>query len=215
MKIINKHCFMLILIVMFVTVQGSAKSLWQDKNIYSAAESLKVGDILIVKVEDISQMKFTMSLTSKSSFNITANPDANITGFLPKVSSNKKSTNSDKTNFSGKGNLSISIAATITKKIKDGKYQISGIREYSLNGINSRFTVSGDVKPSLVRGQYIMSYNIANFRLEIKGRKEGLAIDLKREKLKEGANASAQLTEEEKQKIILDYLKKMMGELTR
>jgi flagellar basal body L-ring protein FlgH len=210
------HVFFFILALLLTfDYTAHSKSLWSDRNMYSSAASLSPGDILIVKIEDISQLRFSISLNDNSSFTISSKPDSNLTGFLPGVSANRSSTHSDKSDFSGKNNLSISIAATVTGRVKGGKYRISGSREYAFNGTKSRFSVSGTVNASHVKGRSIYSGDIADFRFEIKGSKEEADIDLKRGKLKEKESAVGSLTEDEKQKIIIDYLKKMLGELTR
>jgi hypothetical protein len=49
--------------------------------------------------------------------------------------------------------------------------------------------------------------------MEIRGLKQG--INLQRPPLQKDEKASTSLTEQEKQQIIIDYLKKMLGELTR
>ena len=204
-----------VLAVLFYTrIPLYPKSLWMDRNIYSSGGALKVGDIINVRIEDISQMRFSISINNNDTFSIVSNPDTNITGFLPKVSSDKQVRSSDRTDFSGRGAMVISIAARITGRLRDGKLKISGSRQYSFNGLASSFVVSGIVDPSLVSGRSIPSNDIADFMLEVRGTKEGAKIDLKK-KLKEGESASAALTEEEKQQIILEYLKKMIGELTR
>jgi flagellar basal body L-ring protein FlgH len=197
------------------SIAAFSKTLWRDRNPYSPESTLAMGDILVVQIEDISQIRFQIALTSSNSFNITSNPDANLTGFLPKVSGNKKVDNNDNTNISGRGNMKISVAARVTKKLADGKYEINGIREYSINGVTNRFLVSGVIDPALLRGRSVFSRDIANFRLEIRGVKEGVALDLKRPALKAGEAAKGALTEEEKQKIILDYMQKMIRELSR
>jgi len=206
----------MLLICLLLPVSTSfAKSLWSDRNMYSSGEILRVGDIVTVKIEDISQMRFSIVVNSNNAFSISSNPDANITGFLPKVSSDRKVQNTDKTDFSGKGNMMVSIAARVNAKLADGKFRISGTRQYSFNGVTSSFIVSGIIDPSLMKGRSILSDDIANFRLEVRGVREGIGIELTRPPLKEGETASPALTEEEKQRIIIDYLKKMIQELTR
>lgn len=200
---------------LFFTSYVYSESIWKGGNIYLSEGNLNVGDIVVVKINDVSQLKFSMSLESDNSINIVSNPDTNITGFLPKVSSDKKIDSGDNTNFSGTGNLKVSIAARITNRLRDGKYRINGTRSYSLNGIINRFNVSGIIDPALVSGRSVMSKDIADFNLSIRGSKEVSGIDIKRGELEEGESAELKLTEEEKQTIILDYLNKMLRELNR
>ena len=161
------------------------------------------------------QLKFNITFNNDNSFSIISNPDTNITGFLPKVSSNKKIQNSDKTEFSGKGNLKISIASSVSTISADGKLNINGIREYSINGKINRFIISGIVDPELIKGRTVMSRDIANFRLEIRGLQEAGPVNIQRPELEEEETSSTELTEAEKQQIIIDYINRMLREMIK
>jgi len=190
-----------------------SKSIWVDRNVYSTGDSLKPGDIIIVNVNDISNMRFDLTLGNTGSSTLASNPDVTITGFLPKVSSNRNFNNTDSTKFSEKGQLTVSVASTVNRRIAGNKYLVSGARTYVFNGITNIISVRGIVDPVLVKGRMVDSKNIANLVLEIKGSKKG--IDISGKKAAEGESVKAELTEDEKQKIIADYLKKMLGEITR
>jgi flagellar basal body L-ring protein FlgH len=193
----------------------NSKTLWKDRNIYASGTNLNVGDIIVVNINDISQLKFNITFNNDNSYNIISNPDTTITGFLPKISSNKKLSSTDKADFSGKGGLNISIASTVVNRMGNGKLTITGIREYSFNGKINRFVVSGIVDPELIKGRSVLSKNVADFKLEIRGLLEKGDINIERAKLKEGEASSTTLNEDEKQKIITDYLNKMLREISR
>jgi len=201
--------------VVFAGSPARAGTIWVYKNIYTSGENLKAGDIVSVQVEDISQLRFTMNLADSNTFNISSNPDPNLTGFLPKVNSDRKVKSDNQTALSGRGNLSITVGARVAQRLNDGKYRITGTREYSFNGTVTRFVVGGIIDPASVKGGAVRSSEIADFRLEIRGLKEVPGVNITRPPLKEAETASPALTEEEKQKIILDYLNKMLRELGR
>jgi flagellar basal body L-ring protein FlgH len=207
--------FALLILTVSVPLNIDSKTLWKDRNIYASGTNLNVGDIVVVNVNDISTLKFNITFNNDNSFNVISNPDTTITGFLPKISSNKKITASDKADFSGKGGLNITIASRIINKLNDGKLTINGTREYSFNGKINRFTLSGIVDPELIKGRSVMSKNIADFRLEIRGLMEKGAVNLIRPELKKDETSSTNLTEDEKQKIIWDYINKMLREISR
>jgi flagellar basal body L-ring protein FlgH len=211
--------FTILMILSFILIclpeSSNSKTLWKDRNIYASGTNLNVGDILVVNINDISQLRFNVTFNNDNSYNIISNPDTTLTGFLPKISSNKKIQSSDKADFSGKGGLNIAIASRVVNRLGDGKLNIAGVREYSFNGKINRFVVSGIVDPELVKGRTVLSKNIADFKLEIRGLLERGNINIEREKLKEGEASSTTLTEEEKQKIITDYLNKMLREIGR
>jgi len=208
----KRHC---IVLLCFAVVLGTPRlfssSLWQDRNIYSAGEALKVGDILLVHVNDVSQMKFNLTVNSDSSFTFTSNPDGGITQFLPKASGNKSSVNKGKTAVSGAGKIYFSIPASVTKKLPNNLYEIAGTKEYALHGVVNRFQVAGIVDPALLRGRGVDSMDVAAFRFSLQGFKEGAGMEIKRGALKEKETAGVTLTEDEKQKIIVDYLNKEIG----
>ncbi|MBN2401248.1 MAG: flagellar basal body L-ring protein FlgH [Spirochaetes bacterium] len=193
----------------------SSRTIWRDRNIYASGTNLNVGDVIVVNINDVSQLRFNLTFNNDNSYNIVSNPDTTVTGFLPKINSNKKISSSDKADLSGKGGLTISIASRVLNRLAGGKLTIAGVREYSFNGKINRFAVSGIVDPELVKGRSVLSKNIADFRLEIRGLLERSNINIEREELKEDEASSTSLTEDEKQKIIIDYLNKMLREISR
>jgi flagellar basal body L-ring protein FlgH len=203
----------LAVMMMFWGVAAFPGSLWVEKNIYSTSEQLGQGDTVVVNVLDISSMQFDLTVDNKNNFTISSNPDTNITGFLPKISGDRQIKSDDKTSFATKGKIRFSMATRVMNKAAGNAYSIAGSKTFSVNGISSIITVTGLVDPALVRGRSIDSNNVADFSIEIRGVREGFPIS--REKLKEGEPAKVTLTEEEKYKIIIDYLQKMIGELTR
>ncbi|TAL37048.1 MAG: hypothetical protein EPN93_06370 [Spirochaetes bacterium] len=192
-----------------------AKTTWVDKNVYSSSENLQVGDILSVRINDVSNLRFSISASDTSGFTVTARPDSTLTGFLPKVSADKKVAGQDKTEMSERGSMTLVMGSRVTRKNQDGTFELTGTREYSFNGVANRFTVSGVIDATSVKGRTVLSSDIANFRLEIRGQKEGAGLEFRRAALKEKETAKADMTEEEKQRIIIDYLNKILKELTR
>jgi len=89
---------------------------------------------------------------------------------------------------------------------------VAGSRTYTFNGVTNIITVTGLVDPALMKGRVIDSNSVADFTLEVRGLKQG--INIQRLPLKKDEKADTALTEQEKQLIIIDYLKKMLGELT-
>ena len=192
----------------------SAKSIWQDKNPYTSEGDIKVGSVIVITINDISDMRFTYSTSTKSNSNISSNPDASITGFLPKVSANKRIGSDDSTQFTGRGKINFSIATRVVNRAPDGiLLTVAGSRTYTFAGAASTIAVTGLVDPSLIKGRTIDSNSVVDFTMEIRGLKQG--INLQRPPLQKDEKASTSLTEQEKQQIIIDYLKKMLGELTR
>lgn len=203
----------LIIIILLYSAIVHAATIWSEKDIYSTDKNLQVGDIVIINVKDFSKLKFDIALNNNTSSNITSNPDMTITGFLPKVSSNKNIKNNESTNFTGNSKFDFSIAARVTEKQNNGFSVINGVRIYTFNGVTNSILITGVIDPKLLKAGQIDSEQIADFRIQITGRKEGLTI--RKPPVAAGENANTTLTEPEKQQIVIDYLEKIIRELTR
>ncbi len=210
-----KRLCIIIFLTMVMILPLESKTVWKDINIYTSGAGLNIGDILVVDIEDISKIKFSMAMKDEKSFNISTSPDSNITAFLPKVTSNKNIQSKGNSTYSGDRNLNVQIATRIIEKMGDGTLKITGRQEYIFNGITNKFQLSGVIDPTLVKGRTVMSKHIADFKLDIRGLTEKGIVSLDRPAVKEGESASVNLNENEKQKLIIDYLNKMIRELTR
>lgn len=200
-----------IVIVLFGCVLN-ARTIWKDRNPYTSEGDVRVGTVVVVNVYDVSDMKFTLSMSDKSNSVVSSNPDMTITGFLPKVAMQKKITNDDSTQFQAKGKLAFSVATRVLNRVGP-MLNVAGSRTYTLNGVTNIVTITGLVDPAMMKGRAVDSSSVADFTLEIRGIKQG--INIQRPPLKKDETASSNLTEQEKQAIIIDYLRKMLGELTR
>jgi flagellar basal body L-ring protein FlgH len=203
----------LLILMFFFSTAADAVTIWQDKDVYSTNKNLQIGDIIIINVKDFSKLKFDIALNNNTSTDITSNPDMTITGFLPKISSNKNIKNNESTNFNGNSKIDFAIAARVTEKQANGFSVVNGLRVYTFNGVTNTILITGIVDPKLLNAGEIDSEQIADFRIQITGRKEGLTI--RKAPLAEGEKAGTELTEPEKQQIVIDYLEKIIRELTR
>ncbi len=194
------------------SVSLEAKTLWQDSNPYSPENRLNIGDVILVEIDDLSKMKFTFKIRGNKKSEVNSSPDMTITGFLPKVGATSN-TNSDKTiDFSHDGRLNLLMSTRITGKTGN-KFNITGSRTYQLNGQLNRIVMTGLLDPVFLKGRKIESRYISDIRINIRSTER--EFNLKRQALKGDEKAAAELTEQEKQQILIDYLQKMLGELTR
>ncbi|HOM89031.1 MAG TPA: flagellar basal body L-ring protein FlgH [Spirochaetota bacterium] len=206
-----KKIFVAIALVIASSVY--ADTIWKDKNLYTAQDAIKVGDIFTIIVTDISQMRFTLTLANNDAFTVTSAPDGTITPFLPQINASRHATKNNTTNLQHRGNIAISIAATVQERLANGNFRVNGTKTFSFSGVTTIFNVSGIVNPASIKGGTINSSDIANLVLQIQGVKESVRIT--RAPLKEGESASYTLTEQEKQQIIIQYLQRILGELTQ
>ncbi len=208
-----KKFFIFFVIIITAGISLHSATIWQERDIYIADRNFKIGDIIVVHVKDFSKLKFDLTLKNNSSSDVMSNPDVTITGFLPKASSNRNIKNNEATSFTGNSNIDLAVAARIVELQTNGYPVISGTRVYTFNGVTNVFSIAGIVDPKHVSGGLIDSEFLADFRIQITGRKEGLAI--RKAQIGQNQTSSAELTEVEKQQIIIDYLEKIIRELTR
>ncbi len=207
----KKLVFISILFILCISIVHT-KTIWQNRNIYSSTGNIRVGDIIIVRVADVADLSFEVRLNNDNSYSITSNPDSTVTKFLPKISSDRKLKNNRRSQFSSKRKIQFNIASRIVRRVGRA-YQIQGFRNYTFDGSLNRVTVTGLIDPSLIKGRMIESGNVADFSLTITGQR--LGVNIQRQPLKKDEKAEVKLTEQEKQRIIIDYLQKMLRELTQ
>ncbi|HPS59532.1 MAG TPA: flagellar basal body L-ring protein FlgH [Spirochaetota bacterium] len=208
-----KSVYLKICFIILLTIPLIYASVWRDRDIYSSEANLQVGDIVVVTINDLSKFSFDAKLNNSSASDILSNPDVTVTGFLPKISASKNFKNNESSAYRGSSKIVLSIATRVTERQANGFAVITGTRTYSFGGVTNTMAVRGIIDPRMINGGVIDSENVADFIIQITGRKEGIAI--RKGPLAEGEAASIILTEQEKQAIITDYLEKMIRELTR
>ncbi len=190
-----------------------AETLWRDRNPYSSWGTISKGDVIVVKVLDLSRYRFRVNLHDRTTSNIESNPDATLTGFLPKVSQNKNFRNRNLADFDGDTRIEFSIAARVRKISSGGIVSLSGSRRYSLNGTRTVLTISGNVDSKLINAGVVTSDKVADLSISVKTTKEGLAI--KKSVKKDDKAVTAELSDGEKRKLVMDYIGKIIREMTR
>ncbi len=191
----------------------SAATIWEDRNNYRADAGLRQGAVIIVNVSDISSFKFKLVSKTSGNSSIEVSPDTSITGFLPNVQSSDKIKSDESGDFSGNSGTAFTIAASVTGRTADGRLSISGTKNLSFNGTANTVALTGTVDPSLLRGRNIRSSEIADLRILITSRRTGMKLSYKEKKEKE--NSSAELTEEQKDRLLMDFINRIISEQER
>ncbi|MCP4134149.1 MAG: flagellar basal body L-ring protein FlgH [bacterium] len=189
----RKFLFIIVLMIIPVTTVLYSETIWKEINLYSSASNLKNGDIIVVNVIDISDLKFDFGLQNKGTSSVSSNkPAAPKTGeaekkegapapkeegkqkppektsAAEKVNTSSSYSSTDTTQFTEKRNFTVSIASRVVKKTPEGFFQIQGTRNYLFNGVTNRINISGLLDPALLRGRTIDSKYLAEFRVEVR-----------------------------------------------
>ncbi|MDA3901587.1 MAG: flagellar basal body L-ring protein FlgH [Spirochaetes bacterium] len=190
------------------------QSLWRESNLYSPKQNLVIGETLVVEINDVSRMRYTLNVENSKNSSVNAIPDTTITAYLPPVNSNRNITHQDGVKVESRGNIALRVAVTVNNLQDDGTYTIAGAKSYTFNGVSNQMNVTGRVHPRSIKGNSISADHVVNFALTINSVTRGLGLNLQRT-LEEDEPASVELTEQQKQQIITDYLQKMVDELTK
>jgi len=189
-----------------------AATIWQDKNNYTVSGKFAVGDIIVINVRDVSTIQFELTSQNTDNVSVESSPDITITGFLPKAAGGRKIKGDETGKFSAKSKIGFSIAAQV-QNVQDGKLAVSGSRAYVLNGVVNSVTISGIVDQALLVGRGVDSSDVANFQMQVSGKRQ--LMNLQFQPLEADGQASGQLTEQQKQQLIIEYLQKIISEQER
>ncbi len=204
-----------------------SQSLWLDSNPYTTGQQgLRVGAVLRVILKDGLKAEYTFESGKDETVTIKSAPDKKI---IPEIMGyNFDRSIASKSNAKEKSNSKIlgSMAVQVVDISEDGILTIAGVREVSYEKGKSSLKLTGKVSPTDIRGSSIPSDLVADLRLEYKAgpiAKELTDPDIKMKpalapngKQILGPNGEplekAELSENEKQKIILKNIRKLLGE---
>lgn len=204
-----------------------SQSLWQDSNPYTTGQQgVRVGSILRVQLKDGIKADYTFESGKDETVTIKSAPDKKI---VPEIMGyNYDRSIAAKSNGKEKSNSKIlgTMAVQITEINEEGILIVSGVREVSYEKGKSSLKLTGKVSPTDIRGSTIPSDLVADLKLEYKAgpiakeitdpdvqMKPALAPNGKPILGPDGQPLQkAELSENEKQKIILKNIRKLLGE---
>lgn len=199
----------------------ASQSLWQDRNLYSVGQDIRVGSSIQVVIKDGFRGEYTYDGGKEDSFVIRSNPDKKFVNENPNFRSDRNITNRQtaKSRTVGRilGNMSVLITAIDQTT---GMLSLNGIREMGFDSGKTSLKLSGKVSlKDLKEDRTVSSERVADLKIEYNAAptKEELKdpdVQLKKRKNANGTAEieKAELSESEKQKIILKNLKRLLGE---
>ncbi|WP_061266487.1 flagellar basal body L-ring protein FlgH [Leptospira interrogans] len=201
------------------SLNAQESSLWTDKNPYSVRQSMKVGSTLYVKIRNGLQAEFELESNADETLTLKAMPDKKIIPDMPSYNNDRTITrkNKGKIKSSGKikGNLTVLVTAIDPNT---GLLNVQGQKVSVINGEENSLLLSGTVSPEFVEKDLsIDSDKIANLQLnfngKIKPQQVSPLISIKTITNPDGSvTTKAELSEEEKQRLILNQLNRLLGE---
>lgn len=199
----------------------SSQSLWVDRNLYSVGQDIRVGSSIQVVIKDGFRGEYTYDGGKEDSFVIRSNPDKKFVNENPNFRSDRSITNRQTAKSRTVGRIIGSMSVLITAIDQaSGMLTLNGIREMAFDSGKSSLKLSGKISlKDLKEDRTVSSEKVADLKLEYNGgpTKEELKdpdVQLKKRKNANGTAEieKAELSETEKQKIILKNLKRLLGE---
>ncbi len=192
---------------------SQAEDLWKPHNPYSSHSRLRAGSVIKVKISEPVDLEFEYEDTGSSDTEVKTNPVI-WPADLPVTDIEKNIAGSRKKHLKVKTRMNFTMAVQISGITPEGNAELSGTRQVFYEAGNVRFEVrfagTADLN-DITRDNRIKSEDIAGLVLQVTGKPvtPGKGITLKTDA--EG-KVSADLSEEEKQQLLLEYLNRVLGE---
>ncbi|WP_425528947.1 flagellar basal body L-ring protein FlgH [Leptospira yasudae] len=214
----------ILLILLIFTGSGSGlkaqdASLWTDKNPYSVRQSIKVGSPLYVRITNGLQAEFELESNADETITLKSMPDKKIIPDMPSYNNDRTITRKNKGKIKSLGKVKGNLTALVTAVDPNtGLLTIQGQKVNVINGEENSLALSGTVSPEFVeKDSSINADKIANLQVNFNGRIKRQQVNppiaLKSVTNPDGSvTVKAELSEEEKQRLILDQLNRLLGE---
>lgn len=210
------------LVPLFVVVLAGvlyAEDLWVPHDPYSSRSSLKVGSVLKLVVDEPLVIEYEYDKNSDENATVKMAPDKGISDFLPAANANKNVTGTEKIRVRAKSRMQFRMAVTAAAADNDGLIPIQGTRVIAHESGQARteIQITGKLHPEDVSaGRMIRSRDIADLQIIVKGSPVLKSANIQMKQVPTGepnrTKNSAELSDEEKQRILLEYLNRVLGE---
>ncbi|MCB1327088.1 MAG: flagellar basal body L-ring protein FlgH [Spirochaetales bacterium] len=200
----------------------SAQSLWRDHNPYNPSANIRTGTILKLHVEETVIIEYEYESTVDETVTIKLKPDQTVTEFLPPVDTEQNITRQNNDTLRSHGKIRFEMAVRVDSQPEEDIVSIVGTRQIAQENGRTRqvFQVRGfvhveDIKP----GRRVNSADVADLDIRITGAPVPQNRDrrLRQEPgatPEEPARATAELSDQEKQQLLLEYLNRVLGEMS-
>ena len=158
------------------TANGAIYQAASYRPLFEDHRARHVGDLILIRIEE----KISASQSATSTVDKTGSIEASVSalpGIPAKAFVNGTASGSSASAFEGKGStrssndFSGTITATVTRVLPNGHLVISGEKQIGVNASVDALRFSGQIDPrSIQPGNTVSSTNVANVRLEQRGR---------------------------------------------
>ncbi len=204
-------------LVLFILLGGGlllGADLWRDHNPYSPFEALRAGTILKLVIDEPIVVEYEYEGEGDDKVKVKMVPDKGLSEFLPAANVSKSIQDKKKALVRARGRVKINLAVTV-QSIANGTALISGTKvlAYESGKAVQQMQLTGRVSiRDINRSRMIRSRDVAELQLVIQGAPQKQSRNLPMKTTGNPPRPSAALTENEKQRLILEYLNRIFGE---
>ncbi|MCB1175853.1 MAG: flagellar basal body L-ring protein FlgH [Leptospiraceae bacterium] len=211
---VRSALYVLILICLFFYCQVlSAQSLWQDHNPYSPSVPLPAGSILKLQIDEPVKIEYEYEDHRDRLADIKLVPDKTLTDFFTPVDTNHSVVQKNKSKLKSKSRLQMQIAVTVIESNNENVLQFRGTKVIAQESGKQaqQIQVSGRIARSDIGpNRSIQSGNVADLVIQVRGAPVANreSIDL----TNQNGQGQAELSAADKQRLLLEYLNRALGE---
>jgi len=213
-------CFAYYFSHFLVSQDLSSGSLWKDKNPYSSSVEINNGDIIEIVFSEGIKTDYKVEYKSDSDYKIMSNPDkkmiTEINGYESDQSIARNINGKSKTQGKVIGRMAARIVGL---DVNGDNLEIEGRRETRFDNDRQVITVKGTIaRKDLGSSRIVDSSRVANLEINYLANPtprnlQNPDIGIKQTQNPDGSTTfKAELSEVEKQELILKYMKRMLGE---
>lgn len=197
-----------------------AESLWKDKDPYSYPKTIQPGTVVKVVLKNGLRVEYESEYKATFDNDIKTVPDKKLVPDLPNYTANSTYMRSKVGKSKSQGKV-VGVMAVLVTGIDPGtgNLELEGSRVFNLSEERINLRLSGTISPEdLDKNRFIASDLIANLRVEYQGALNPKElndpnIQMKRITNPDGSvTEKAELSDKEKQEIILKNIKRLLGE---
>lgn len=197
-----------------------ADSLWKDKDPYSYPKNISPGSVIKVVLKQGLKVEYESEYKATFDNDIKTVPDKKLVPDLPAYNSNSTYMRSKVGKSKSAGKV-LGVMAVLVTSVDpgSGNLELEGNKNFNLEEERMSLRLTGTISPEdLDKNRFISSDLIANLRVEFLGTLNPKNLNSPNIQMKQIQNPDgtvtekAEISEKEKQEIILKNIKRLLGE---
>ena len=190
------------------------EDLWEDHNPFSP-HRLAIGAVIKLNVDEPVIVEYSYDAKTDSNAVIKMKPDKKISEFLPPANVDKSIQGLKKIKIKAKGRVKFRMAVSVSKIIDNKTVEFSGTRviAYEAGKARQEIQITGRVNTDdITKKRTVNSSMVAGLQILLRGKPIPQSKNIPMKRIGTPPKSAAELSDEEKQTLLLEYLNRILGE---